>query len=146
MKKSIIIIVVVILLVLVGLFLVRSRSKMPMNTQSPKELTEEQLGQLKTGEVLHSPTTLTFNVTAGGFYFAPNVIRVRKGDTVKIVLTNAGGHHNFVIDEFNVKMEPTDSGQVATVEFIADKIGTFEYYCGIGSHRQLGQKGTLIVE
>ena len=133
MKKSIIIIVVVILLVLVGLFLVRSRSKMPMDMQSPKELTEEQ-------------SVLTFNVTAGGFYFAPNVIRVRKGDTVKIVLTNAGGHHNFVIDEFNVKMEPIDSGQVATVEFIADKIGTFEYYCGIGSHRQLGQKGTLIVE
>jgi plastocyanin len=124
----------------------KGNTQMMMQPQTPAPLTEEQNKQLKAGEAPHGPTTLTFDVTGGSFYFTPNVIRVKKGDTVKIVFTNAGGMHNFVLDEFNVKMDPIKDKETRTVEFIADKTGSFEYYCSVGSHRQMGQKGTLIVE
>ena len=117
-----------------------------MEPQTPPELTEAQKTQLKAGEEVHQPKILTFDITAGSFYFVPNQMKVKKGDTVKIVFTNAGGMHNFVLDEFNVKINPTQGGEMATAEFVADKAGTFEYYCGIGQHRKLGQKGTLVVE
>lgn len=119
---------------------------MSMEPQTPPALTAEQTAQLEAGKTAHTPTTLTFNMTSGMFYFVPNVIQVKKGDTVKIIYTNAGGFHDFVLDEFNVKMAPNKTGETATVEFVADKVGTFEYYCSVGQHRKMGQKGTLIVE
>ena len=33
-----------------------------------------------------------------------------------------------------------------TAEFTADKVGSFEYYCSVGSHRSMGMKGVLKVE
>src|SRR5258708_7507905 len=42
----------------------------------------------------------TLNVEAGSYYFKPNSFTVKKGDTVKIVLTNHDGFHDFMLDEF----------------------------------------------
>jgi len=88
----------------------------------------------------------TFNVSGKEYSFTPNVIRVKKGDTVKIVFNNTGGQHNWVIDQFNARTPVIGSGQTSTIQFVADKVGTFEYYCSVGSHRALGMKGNLIVE
>lgn len=87
----------------------------------------------------------TFNVSATSFSFNLKTITVNKGDTVKIVVTNSGGQHDFVIDEFNKRTPILGSGQSSTIEFVADKTGTFEYYCSVGTHRQMGMKGNLIV-
>lgn len=92
------------------------------------------------------PSTKSFIVNGGNFFFTPNTITVNKGDRVKITLNNTGGFHDFVIDEFNVRTPQIKDGHQATVEFIANKNGTFEYYCSIGEHRQMGMKGSLIVK
>ena len=78
-------------------------------------------------------------------HFSLNEIKVKKGDTVKITITNTAGTHDFVLREFNVAKE-TPLNQPVTVEFVADKVGTFEYFCSKYNHRQIGQKGSLIVE
>ena len=65
---------------------------------------------------------------------------------MKVVLHNTEGSHDFVLDEFNVRAEVLDVGESQEVEFIADKIGKFEYYCSVGSHRAMGMVGKLIVE
>lgn len=117
-----------------------------MQPQTPAALTDQQSQELAAGKAAHNPTTLTFDVTGGSFYFTPNEIHVKKGDTVKIVFNNAGGMHNFMLDEFDVKIDTIKIGETATATFVADKTGSFEYYCGVGKHRQMGQKGALIVE
>lgn len=78
-------------------------------------------------------------------HFSLNEIRVKKGDTVKIRITNTAGTHDFTLDEFGIKKE-TPLNQSVDVEFVADKVGTFEYYCSKYNHRALGQRGNLIVE
>jgi plastocyanin len=88
----------------------------------------------------------TFTVEGSNYSFSVPEIRVNKGDTVKIVFTNKNGIHNWVIDEFSAHTPQISSGQSATVQFVADKAGTFEYYCSVGNHRQMGMKGNLIVE
>lgn len=85
-------------------------------------------------------------VEGGAFYVKPNEIRVKQGDTVRIVFTNAGGTHNFSIDEFNVKTKTLQTGETEEVEFVANQTGEFEFYCGVANHRAQGMKGTLIVE
>lgn len=86
-----------------------------------------------------------FTINGGSYYFSPKTLSVNKGDTVKINFVNAGGMHDFVLDEFNAKTPVIQSGQTATVTFVADKSGTFQYYCSVGTHRQMGMVGTLTV-
>ena len=80
-----------------------------------------------------------------GMWFSLKEISVKKGDTIKIKVKNIKGTHDFVIDEYGINVE-TPLNEEVVVEFIADKTGTFEYYCSIGDHRAKGMKGNLIVE
>jgi plastocyanin len=56
------------------------------------------------------------------------------------------GTHDFKIDEFNVATNQIPAGSSEIVEFVADKSGSFEYYCSVGRHREMGMKGTLVVQ
>lgn len=85
-----------------------------------------------------------FIVEGKNFSFTPAALSVKKGETVRITLKNTGGFHDLVIDEFNVKTKQIGEGE-ETVEFVADKVGDFEYYCSVGAHRAMGMKGTLTV-
>lgn len=91
------------------------------------------------------PVVKTFNVTGSNFSFSPSTITVNKGDRVKIVF-NSQGTHDWVIDAFNARTSVLSAGQSQTIEFTADKTGSFEYYCSVGTHRQMGMKGTLTVK
>lgn len=86
-----------------------------------------------------------FIIDGSNFKFEPSQIKVSKGDTVKITFKDNDGTHNLVVDGYNVSTRILSEGQ-DTIQFVADKTGTFEYYCSIGSHRDLGMKGTLTVE
>lgn len=88
----------------------------------------------------------TFTVVGSSFAFSPAALSVNKGDRVKIIFKNSGGLHDFKIDEFKVATHQIQGGTSETVEFVADKAGTFEYYCSVGTHRQMGMRGTLTVK
>lgn len=88
----------------------------------------------------------TFNVNGGNYSFDVKQIKVKKGETVTINFTNQEGMHDWVIDEFNARTPRIAAGQTASVTFVADKAGTFEYYCSVGQHRANGMKGNLIVQ
>ncbi len=97
-----------------------------------------------------APSTNTsvkeFTVNGSNFAFSPTTLIVKKGDKVRIIFKNEGGFHDLKIDEFNVATKKIQGGAQDTVEFTADKVGSFEYYCSIGEHRAMGMKGTLTVE
>jgi len=98
--------------------------------------------------------TKTFVLTGENFKFIMNgvtnpEIRVKEGDKVRIEFTSTSGTHNWVLDEFGATtqtVKSSDTNPSSFVEFTANKKGSFEYYCGIGSHRANGMKGNLIVE
>ncbi|MEO5927721.1 MAG: plastocyanin/azurin family copper-binding protein [Patescibacteria group bacterium] len=121
-------------------------TKMGMKQSPPPEMTTDQEAELKAGEAEHKPGELTFHIKGGSFFYVPNQIKVKKGDKVKIVFENVGGMHNINIDEYNVKSDTVQTDGETTVEFTADKAGSFEYYCAVGQHRAMGQKGMLVVE
>lgn len=78
--------------------------------------------------------------------FDTGEIRVKKGDTVRIEMETVQGFHDWTIDEFNARTKQLAVGQKDTVEFVADKAGTFQYYCSVPGHKQAGMVGNLIVE
>ena len=69
---------------------------------------------------------------------------MKKGDTIRIKITNTKGSHDFTLDEYGIK-KITPLNEEVVVEFTADKAGSFKYYCSMPGHRQMGQEGTLIV-
>lgn len=100
--------------------------------------------QAETTAVL-SDQQSSVSVEAGSFYYKPNMIQVKKGTSIKLTLNSVSMMHDFNIDELNVHVPITKKGESTTIEFTADKVGTFEYYCSVGKHRQLGQVGKLVV-
>ncbi|MBI2675552.1 MAG: hypothetical protein HYX24_03780 [Candidatus Aenigmarchaeota archaeon] len=76
--------------------------------------------------------------------FSLKEMQVKKGDRVRVKITNTKGAHDFVIDEYNVRIE-TPLNQEVVAEFVADKAGDFIYYCSKPNHREWGQWGTLRV-
>ncbi len=87
-----------------------------------------------------------FNMIAKQFSFEPSTITVKKGDTVKINLNSIDVDHGIGITEFNVNLK-VGKGETKSVEFVADKAGTFTMFCNVfcgADHKDM--KGTLLVE
>ena len=87
-----------------------------------------------------------FYVSGVNYEFDLKEIRVKEGDTVTINFISEEGFHDWTLDEFDVQTDAVDEREEASVTFVADQKGTFEYYCSIGNHRERGMVGTLIVE
>tara|TARA_B100000745_G_C20140221_1_gene390903 strand:- start:1436 stop:1873 length:438 start_codon:yes stop_codon:yes gene_type:complete len=113
-----------------------------VSPENETTLSAEEVEQ-PTGE---DTTVREFVVSGSNFQFSKNELRVNKGDTVRITFVNGGGVHNFVIDAFAASTSVLQMGEEETIEFVADRAGTFQYYCSVGNHRDLGMVGELIVE
>lgn len=143
MNKTVTIVVIVIIIIVGALLFWGQRSaEAPVVTPG----TEVENVVDSTTPSVNQSTVKEFAVDGTPFKFSLNEIKVKKGDTVRIVFTNVQGSHDWVIDEFNARTKILPAGQTETIEFVADKTGTFEYYCSVGTHRQMGMKGNLIVE
>ena len=91
--------------------------------------------------------TVTVDIRSSNFEFDVNDITVNEGDTVVINLTNDEGVHDWTINEFDAQTETLDNpGDTDSISFVADEAGTFEFFCSVPGHRQLGMVGTLTVE
>ncbi|MCB9810566.1 MAG: cupredoxin domain-containing protein [Candidatus Nomurabacteria bacterium] len=103
-------------------------------------------GSPSSGVTEAAVTEKVFTLDAFSFGYSVTEIKVNKGDRVTINLTNSSGFHDWVVDEFGAATDRIQAGGNTSVTFVADKIGTFEYYCSVGGHRQAGMVGKLIVE
>ncbi len=88
------------------------------------------------------------DIAKGTFNYSKDNIIVNYGDMVKIIFTttDVSTGHTFNIDEFDVRTATVSGGAKQSIEFLADKKGTFKYYCNLGDHRAKGMEGTLVVE
>lgn len=88
---------------------------------------------------------LVVELDAFSFGYSQTEIKAKVGQTVKVIMTNTGGNHDFVIDELNARTPIIKTGETTEVEFTVTEAGEFEYYCSVGSHRAAGMVGKLIV-
>lgn len=92
------------------------------------------------------PNRVTIDMDGFNYEYDVKQIKVKKGDIVTINLKSTEGFHDWVVDEFDAATERINEGDTTSVTFTADKVGTFQYYCSVGKHRQLGMVGYIIVE
>jgi len=93
-------------------------------------------------------TVKSFTVEGKNFSFSPSTLTVNKGDTVKITFNNTGSYpHNWGVDEFTgARTQIVQPGQSDTIQFVADKAGSFEFYCSVANHKAMGMVGNLTVK
>jgi cytochrome c oxidase subunit 2 len=102
-------------------------------------------------------------VTAKKYEYDPSPIRVKQGTKVRLNITATDHDHGFKISPFPDGAEKTgdpglvfsspqdctkiEKGQTVTVEFVAQKAGTYSFRCCVvcGFHHH-SMKGELIVE
>lgn len=90
--------------------------------------------------------TKEFLMENEGMDFTVKEMKVEAFDRVKVTFAVNRGDHTWTIKEFNATSRILGAGEAETIEFVADRTGTFEYYCSVGDHRKLGMKGRLIVK
>jgi len=84
----------------------------------------------------------TVDLSVSGSGFQPKVVNVRKGETVRLQLTSAGGEHCFALDAWRIEKR-IRPGQATVVELVPDRAGTFPFYCclesGAAAEREHGR-------
>jgi len=80
--------------------------------------------------VAQAPTTRTFSVTARKYSFSPARIEVGQDELVKIELRTEDIPHSWTVDEYRISKR-VGADQPVTLEFRADKPGTFRFYCSL---------------
>ena len=97
--------------------------------------------------------TLTTGMAGGKMVFldtkgtANPKLQANVGDTVEITISSGeGAQHDIVIPDLKVASAKFDKSTGATkVRFKVTKAGTFDYFCTIAGHRQVGMEGVLEV-
>jgi len=93
-----------------------------------------------------APAAQEIQMTARKYEFTPNVITVKKGELVKLIITALDRDHGFKLKEYGIDQKLV-KGAPTTIEFTADKAGSFEFkcsnFCGFGHGKM---KGKLVVE
>lgn len=128
---------------LIGIVAVLALIYLPSMLTGSKKVQGKTTNQLAVTE--SQPVTVV-SIEAGSFYYKPNEIRVKRGERVRLEFKSQDQMHDFNVDELGIKSPIVKSGDIALVDFSADKTGEFEFYCSVDQHRKLGQVGKLIVE
>ena len=92
------------------------------------------------------PVERVIEITARKYEYSPSTITVKKGEHVKLMITALDHDHGFKLEPFKID-KLLRKGSPTTIEFMADKAGTFPFqcshYCGMGHGKM---KGQLVVE
>lgn len=149
MKTSYMVGIIVVIVLVFGVWFFASQNKQqtvstPPVTESIQTPAPEDKKEASDAAMVSEVKEIT--VEGSPFKFMPTEIKVKKGQTVKVVFKNVAGMHDFVVDEFKARTKVIKASETDTIQFVADKAGTFEYYCSVGNHRAMGMKGNLIVE
>jgi heme/copper-type cytochrome/quinol oxidase subunit 2 len=85
------------------------------------------------------------SVTARRYAFEPARIEARQGDVIRLTIRTEDIPHSFVIDALRIEKRAVP-GRPVTFELLADKAGTFPFYCNLTAEEGCrGMKGELII-
>jgi cytochrome c oxidase subunit 2 len=73
---------------------------------------------------------VVIKIIAKKFKFEPGTVTVHKGDHVKLIVTSVDVDHGIGISAYGIERN-VKKGATETIEFVADKVGTFTFYCSV---------------
>jgi heme/copper-type cytochrome/quinol oxidase subunit 2 len=97
------------------------------------------------GRQEQAPNRREFTVVARDYRFSPSRIEVAQNDLVKLTIQSEDVAYSLTIDEYRVSKR-VPAGGTTTLEFRADRTGSFSYYSNLTSdNRHAKMRGELVV-
>ena len=91
------------------------------------------------------PNRREFSITARDYRFSPSRLEVTQDDLVKLTVQSADVAYSLTIDAYRVSRR-IPAGGSTTLEFRADRTGTFVFYSNLTSDSRHAQmRGELVV-
>jgi plastocyanin len=84
-------------------------------------------------------------VEAVDFAFEPDVLQLRAGEAVTIVLEVTDGGHNLVVPDAGFQLPIIDEGEVTRGALTIDEPGTYDMVCTVPGHVDEGMVATIEV-
>jgi cytochrome c oxidase subunit 2 len=98
-----------------------------------------------TTEVVKGRTERTIHMGVRRWEWDPAAITVKQGELVRLIIHNADVLHGLVIPDLGVNQDVPPDG--AVVEFIANKIGTFEFFCSVWcGEGHMEMRGMIVIQ
>lgn len=123
------------------------------NPTAGNQTTSEPMGQItssSTSQITRNELPVVeVTINMSNHRFSPNTISAKPGQRVRINLQNVFGTHDLVIDELNVASRILNGNSSQVLEFTIPENASgrsYEFYCSVANHRELGMIGTLRVE
>ena len=92
-----------------------------------------------------APNRREFIIKASEYRFSPDRIEVTQDDLVKLTVQSADVAYSFTIDEYRLARR-VPAGGSTTVEFRADRAGSFPFYSNMTNDgRHASMRGELVV-
>lgn len=136
MNKALIIVTIALVAIFAGIYLYSDGGNKNISGETVQEIGP----QTNSGEIKE------FTMTAKQWKFEPNTITVNQGDLVRLKITSIDVAHGIAIPGYRIN-EYLSPGQTISIEFTADRKGTFPFACsvscGVGHS---GMSGKIIVK
>ena len=92
-----------------------------------------------------APNRREFTVRASEYRFSPDRLEVTQDDLVKLTVQSGDVAYSFTIDEYRLARR-VPAGGSTTIEFRADRAGTFPFYSNMTNDgRHASMRGELVV-
>lgn len=99
------------------------------------------LGLLVVGGLAAAQERVKIEASRAGF--KPKVVTLRKGETVRVVLSTADDEHCFAVDALRIEKRIVP-GKTTEVDVVVDKAGTLPFYCCLEPDRE-ALRGRIVV-
>jgi cytochrome c oxidase subunit 2 len=92
-----------------------------------------------------APTRREFTLTARNYNFSPNRVEANQDDLIKLTVQSEDVAYGFTIEEYRLSKR-IPAGGTTTIEFRADRAGTFTFYSNLSNDSRHSQmRGQLVV-
>jgi cytochrome c oxidase subunit 2 len=88
----------------------------------------------------------TIQIHAKRYQFEPSIVTLKRGETVKLLLTSEDRTHGFMVRPLGIDTD-IEPGKITAITIRPEKAGTYtticDHYCGLGHN---GMKMKIVVE
>lgn len=102
------------------------------------------MGEVKPSEKTSTEVAKEIKVSMARLRFDPSTVTIKAGEKVKLTLFSDVSH-TYTIDRLGINFV-VDGGQTKSFDLRVDEPGTYDVYCAIPGHKEVGMVGKLVVE
>lgn len=113
--------------------------------KEPETISESENFPAPSTEMVNGVTERTIHLGVRQYVWEPAIITAKKGELVRLIIHNADVKHGLVIPDLGVYQDIPPDG--AVVEFVANKQGTFEFFCSVWcGEGHMEMQGKMVIE